>query len=154
METFSNHFVVFQVEGQNYAVNLLSVERVVRAVEITRLPSEDPYVLGVVDVQGEVMKVLNIRRFLGVPDKEIDISDQFIISRATAGKIIIVADSVYGVYELSSEDTRSSATLSGVSGFITKVGRFGDSLVLVIDIENLVFVLDQNHPKIPALISN
>lgn len=154
METFENHFVIFKVEGQDYAVNLLNVERVVRAAQITRLPSEDPYILGVVDVQGEVLQVLNTRRFLGAPDKDIDISDQFIISRTTTNKVIIVADSVYGVYDLPSEDTGSLTNRSGASGFIRNVGRFGDSLVLVIDIETLVFMLDQNNPKNTALISN
>jgi len=101
METFSNHFVIFKVDDQDYALSLLNVERVVRAVQITRLPSNDKYVLGVVDVQGEVVQVLNTRRILDSPDKEIDLSDQFVISKSANRKLILVADSVPGVYELS-----------------------------------------------------
>jgi purine-binding chemotaxis protein CheW len=154
METFSNHFVIFTVDDQNYALSLSNVERVVRAVQITRLPSNDKYVLGVVDVQGEVVQVLNTRSILGSPDKEIDLSDQFVIARSANRKVILVADSVPGVYELSVQEARHLKTDSKSSGVVRHVARLGDSLVLVINMDLILSILDEANSSIPAPFPN
>jgi purine-binding chemotaxis protein CheW len=154
METFSNHFVIFKVDDQDYALSLLNVERVVRAVQITHLPSNDKYVLGVVDVQGEVVQVLNTRRILDSPDKEIDLSDQFVISKSANRKLILVADSVSGVYELSVQEARPLTTNSKSPGVVRHVARLGDSLVLVINIDLILSILDEANPSIPPPLPN
>ncbi|MEI6134826.1 MAG: chemotaxis protein CheW [Desulfomonile sp.] len=154
METFSNHFVIFKVDDQDYALSLLNVERVVRAVQITRLPSNDKYVLGVVDVQGEVVQVLNTRRILDSPDKEIDLSDQFVISKSANRKLILVADSVPGVYELSVQEARPLKTNSKSPGVVRYVARLGDSLVVVINIDLILSILDEANPSIPPPFPN
>ena len=154
METFSNHFVIFKVDDQDYALSLLNVERVVRAVQITRLPSNDKYVLGVVDVQGEVVQVLNTRRILDSPDKEIDLSDQFVISKCANRKLILVADSVRGVYELSVQEARPLKTNSKSPGVVRYVARLGDSLVVVINIDLILSILDEANPSIPQPFPN
>ncbi len=154
METSSNHFVIFKVDDQDYALSLLNVERVVRAVQITRLPSNDKHVLGVVDVQGEVVQVFNTRSILDAPDKEIDLSDQFVISKSANRKLILVADSVPGVYELSVQEARPLKTNSKFSGIVTDVARLGDSLVLVINLERLLSISDNTNAFIPATLTD
>ncbi len=145
METCSNYFVIFKIDEQHYALSLLNVERVVRAVQITSIPSKQKYVLGVVDVQGNVTPVLNTRNLLDAPDKEIDLSDQFIISKNSNRKVILVVDSVPGVSELFGEEDRPIIVRSESSGLVQDIARFGDSLVLVINVEFLFSIIDDNN---------
>ncbi len=62
----SNQLVVFTVDDQQYALNLVCVERVVRAVEVTHLPQAPETVLGVINFEGQVIPVVNTRQASGV----------------------------------------------------------------------------------------
>ena len=66
----SKQLVVFTVDDQHYALDLVSVERVVRAVEITHLPQAPDTVMGVINFEGKVIPVVNTRDAWACP-KEI-----------------------------------------------------------------------------------
>ena len=75
-----NQLVVFFLNEQKYALYLPAVERVVSAIEVTPLPQAPDNVLGIINVMGKVITVVNIRKRFGLPEREIDLSDQFIIA--------------------------------------------------------------------------
>ena len=87
----SNQLVVFLLNEQRYALYLPVVERVVSAVEVTPLPKAPDIVLGVINMQGKVIPVVNIRRRFGLPERQIDLSDQFIIANTTKRPVVLVA---------------------------------------------------------------
>ncbi len=95
----SNRLVVFTLDEQRYALYLPVVERVVNAVEVTPLPKVPDIVLGVINVQGKVIPVVNIRRRFGLPEREIELSYQFIIANTSKQMVVLVADTVSGVIE-------------------------------------------------------
>jgi purine-binding chemotaxis protein CheW len=57
-----NQLVVLTLDEQRYALHLSAVERIVRMVEITPLPKAPQIVLGVVNVQGRIVPIVNIRK--------------------------------------------------------------------------------------------
>jgi chemotaxis signal transduction protein len=59
--------VVFTLDEQRYALHLDAVKRIVRAVEVTPLPKAPQIVLGVVNVQGKVIPVMNLRSRFSLP---------------------------------------------------------------------------------------
>ena len=59
--THATPFVVFTLDEQRYALRLSAVERIVRAVEVIPLPETPKIVIGMINVQGRVMPVVNIR---------------------------------------------------------------------------------------------
>ncbi len=77
----SIRLVLLTVDGQTYALHLEAVDRIVRAVEVTPLPGAPVIVLGAIDVEGRVLPVLNLRRRLRLPEREIGPADQFLIAR-------------------------------------------------------------------------
>ena len=79
--------VVFFLDGQRYGLHLSTVRRVVRAVEVRALPSAPGIVLGVINIEGRIIPVINVRRRFGLPDKEIDLDDHFIVA-ATARRTV------------------------------------------------------------------
>ena len=78
-----NHIVVLTLDEQRYALRLSAVERIVRAVEVTALPQAPEGVLGVVNVEGRVIPVVNIRQRFNLPEQEINLDDQLIIARTS-----------------------------------------------------------------------
>ncbi len=138
MSDLMNNFLIFQIDDQHFALTLLDVERVVRAVEVTPLPSSERYILGVVDVQGSVLMVVNTRKVLGTPEKELELSDQFIILKTSLNRFVLVADSVIGVARLAAQDLALQNRYGDETGYIDFAARFEDFIVLVINPDKLI----------------
>lgn len=61
--------VVFTVEGKELGVDILKVQEILRMVEITPFPRMPDFALGVINLRGRVVPVINLRRKLGLPDR-------------------------------------------------------------------------------------
>ena len=101
LELPMNHFLLFQIGDQTFRLSIFNVDRVVRAVQITQLPFSNENILGIVDVQGSVIQVINSRKLFKIPEKDIELSDQFIIVKAYGSRFILIADLALEVIDLS-----------------------------------------------------
>ena len=126
---------MFSLDAGRYALPLAAVERIVRAVEITPLPSAPPIVLGAIDVQGRVLPVFNIRRRFGLPERDIDPADQFVIARSANRAVVLVVDAAQGVLQSPVSDTISAASIASGLEHIQGVIRLPDGLVLIQDLD-------------------
>ena len=130
--------VVFRLDAQRYAVPLIVVERIVRAVEVTPLPRAPAIVLGVIDVEGRVLPVLNIRRRFGLPDKDIRPKDQFLIAQTARRAVVLVIDEAQGVIERPSTDIVIPARIVPGLEQIQGVIKLEDGLGLIHDLEKFL----------------
>jgi purine-binding chemotaxis protein CheW len=126
---------VFSLDAGRYALSLAAVERVVRAVEVTHLPAAPPIVLGAIDVQGRVLPVFNVRRRFGLPERDIDPADQFVIARSANRTVVLVVDAAHGVLQSPLADTTSAASIATGLEHIRGVIRLPDGLVLIQDLD-------------------
>ncbi|MBS1213848.1 MAG: cheW2 [Proteobacteria bacterium] len=97
--------LVFHVGDRHYALHYEAVERVIRAVEVTPLPDAPEDILGVINVYGRIVPVLNVRKRLGLPDRDMELNDHLIITQTTKWPIALWVDRVSGVldYPISRE---------------------------------------------------
>lgn len=130
-----SRLVVFRLDAQRYALSLAVVERSVRAVEVTGLPNAPAIVLGVINVEGCVLPVLNLRRRFGLPEREISLSDQFLIARTTRRTVVLVVDETQGVIEHPKAEIIGPAQIVPGLGQIQGVVKLPDGLVLIHDLE-------------------
>lgn len=134
----SVQLVVFCLDEQRYALSLAAVERIVRAAEVTLLPNAPPIVLGVLDVDGHVLPVLDVRRRFGLRQREISPADQFLIARTAPRTVVLVVDEAQGVIERSqAEIIGSREIVPGLEQF-EGVVRLDDGLVLIHDLEKFL----------------
>jgi purine-binding chemotaxis protein CheW len=130
--------VVFRLDAQAYAVPLSAVERVVRAVEVTPLPQAPAIVLGVIDVEGRVLPVLNLRRRFGLPDKDIQPTDQFLIARTAQRTVVLVIGEAQDVIERSATEIVGPAMIVAGLEQIKGVIKLEDGLALIHDLERFL----------------
>ena len=93
--------VVFSLDAQRYALQLSVVQRIVCAVDVTPLPSAPAIVLGVINIEGRIVPVINVRKRFWLPDKQIGLNDHLIIATTAKRPVALLADSVSGVVEVS-----------------------------------------------------
>lgn len=126
--------LVFTLENIRYALRLTAVERVVRAVDIIPLPKAPEIVLGVINFGGRVVPVLNIRARFRLPERELQVSDQLILARASGRELALVADAVGGVVERKEQQVIAAERILPALEFLEGVAKLEDGLILIHDL--------------------
>jgi purine-binding chemotaxis protein CheW len=139
----SIQLVIFTLEGQSYALELAGVHRVVRAVEVTPLPHAPDVVLGVINVQGDLMAVVNLRRRFHLPERDIRLSDQLIIAnmlvrgreRGATRRVALLVDTVTGVRVVAEQSLIAAKEVISDLAYVQGVAKVADDLILIHDLE-------------------
>ena len=130
--------VVFNLDEQQYALHLSAVERIVRVAEITLVPQAPAIVLGVINIQGRVIPVINIRKRFCLPDREMSLSDHLIIARTARRAAAMVADAVVSVVERWEEElTAADRILPGLE-YVEGVVKLEDGLILIHNLDTFL----------------
>ena len=145
-----HHLVVFALDEQLYALPLPVVERVVRVVDVTPLPSAPQIVHGVINVQGQIFPVVNIRRRFRFPERELRLSDQLLIAQTAKRTVVLLVDEVHGVIECSPQDMVTAERILPTMEYIAGVMKRENGLVLIHDLGTFLS-LDEEHALDAAL---
>jgi purine-binding chemotaxis protein CheW len=139
-----NQLMAFRLDAQGYALYLSVVEKVVRAAEITPLPKAPEIVLGIVNWQGRVIPVVNMRARFGLTAREIDLADRFIFARTGKRVVALIADSVDGVIFRSREEVVSPEHIAPGITYIDGVAKLEDGLLLIHDLDKFLSLEEKN----------
>ncbi len=137
-QTDQKQIVVFTLDEPRYALCLAAVERAVRAVEITPLPKAPEIVLGVVNVQGQIVPVVDIRKRLHLPAREMNLDDQFIIAHTSRRLVALAVDSVVGIRQLVEREWVTAEQVLPGAAYIHGVAKLEDTLVLICDLDQFL----------------
>ncbi len=137
--------VVFTLDGQRCALFLPVVERVVRAVEITPLPQAPNLVLGIINAWGRVVPVLAIRQRLGLPPREPDLDDRFLLARANGRLVALVTDAVAGVQRLDQQQLADEQPGLGFAPLLQGVAKLPDGLILIYDLDRFLSLEEERR---------
>jgi purine-binding chemotaxis protein CheW len=114
------------------------VERIVWVVEETPLPKAPEIVRGVVDVQGRIMPVVNIRRRFGLPERDINLSDQLIIAHTSKRRVALVVDAVPDVVEPSEHELMAVEKILPGLKYVEGVVKLKDGLILIHNLDQFL----------------
>lgn len=135
----SSHLLIFALEGQRYALPLAAVIRVVRAAALTPLPKAPEIVLGILDLHGEIIPVINLRKRFRLPERPICCEDQFLVARTPRFPVALAVDSTQGVAQRDPEAVVEPGEIVPGTGYLCGVTRSADGLVLIHDLGTLLF---------------
>jgi purine-binding chemotaxis protein CheW len=127
-------WVLFALDAGRYALPLDSVERVVRAAEVTALPKAPDVVLGALDVAGDILPVFSLRRRFGLPDRALRPADQLVIARTARRRVVLLVDAALGLVDDPGSPVDAAALAPGLE-HIRGVISLPDGLVLIHDLE-------------------
>ncbi|MCL5883916.1 MAG: chemotaxis protein CheW [Desulfobacteria bacterium] len=130
--------VVFTMDAQRYAIPLAAIERVFPTAEITPIPKAPEIVLGVVDIRGRVVPVVNIRRRFRLPEREPEIYDHMIVASMGKRAVAFVVDGATGVLEIPESEITSLRDLLPRTEYVEGVIRLPDGLILIHDLETFL----------------
>lgn len=148
----SDQLLIFNIDGARYAVHLHAVERVIPAVEITPLPEGPDIVTGVINVQGRILPILNIRRKFRLHERDMDVDDDIVIAKGSKWTIAFAVDAVEGVVELRPDEIIPAASILPDMEYTEGVIKIQDNIVFLHDIDKALSFEDR--AKLGAVTEN
>ena len=130
--------VVFSLDDQRYALPLERVKRSIRVVAITPLPELPPIVLGIMDLGGLVIPVIDIRKRFGHPSRDIRLSDHLIVATTGRRTVALLVDQTKGVIEISPESYAPAEKILPGLNLVDGAISLMDGLVLIHNLERLL----------------
>lgn len=138
----SDSVVLLAVDELNLALNLEAVERVIRAVEIAPLPDAPRGVLGVINLQGRIVPVFDLRARFGLPARYVRADDHLVIARLRSRAVALLVDTVGEVVPAGQVQLIQSSEILPEMESISGVMKLEGGLVFVHDLEKFLSIED------------
>lgn len=133
-------WVTFQLAEETYGINVMQVQEVLRYSEIAPVPGAPSYVLGIINLRGNVVTVIDTRARFGLDSTEVTDSTRVVIIEADQQVIGILVDSVAEVVYLRSSDIDSAPNIGTEESarFIQGVSNREGELLILVDLNKLL----------------
>ncbi|MCX5660804.1 MAG: chemotaxis protein CheW [Planctomycetota bacterium] len=130
-------FCTFLVDGLYFGVEVRQVQEVIRYQEMTRVPLADPVVRGLINLRGQIVTAIDLRRRLDLGDLPEGSVPMNVVVRTADGVLSLLVDEIGDVLDVSPENyERPPETISGVAReLVTGIYKLKDRLLLVLDTE-------------------
>ena len=143
--TLREHVLVllFDVAGERYGVETSVVREIVRAVQPTRLPSAPGVVLGLINMRGELVPVIDLRARFGVPPVPLSPAEAFVLVWSGRRVVALRADQVHALIKVARDDIHQLATAVPHAHFTESAVRLADGVLLLCDVERFLDEAEQ-----------
>lgn len=134
-----HQLVSFQLGPEEYAIDILGVQEIIRLVDITHVPNAPHYVDGVVNLRGKVIPIINLRTRFGLSSTEPTKDTRIIVVEVARLILGFIVDSVEEVLRLPEDliEPSPSTGRGGADDFHKGVGRVNGRLLILLDLERL-----------------
>jgi purine-binding chemotaxis protein CheW len=141
IESGANEFVTFLIAGEVFALNMAPVQEIIRVPEVVKVPKSPPSLMGIANLRGRVLPIINLRKIFGLPEKELDESSRVIVIDIgqALGFLVDNVASVIDVEEAkidTSSDIKSVVKSEFLRGVIKDIAQF--KMVMILDIEKVI----------------
>ena len=138
----SKQYIVVQIGNEKYGIDINFIDNIVRMSKITRVPKVQSYFKGVMNLRGEIVPVMSIRKKMGLPEDVITDSSRIIIIKLEEkGSIGIIVDEVREVITLNMAEVEKT---TAKDSFINGIGKNGNELISLFEINAIVEEKDMN----------
>ena len=141
-------WVTFRLGDEKYGINVMQVQEVLRVAEIAPVPGAPSYVLGIINLRGNVVTVIDTRNRFGLMSRDTDDSSRIVIIETASHIIGILVDSVAEVVELRSSDIETAPNVGNeeTSRYIQGVTSRDNELLILVDLNR--FLSDEEKAEL------
>jgi len=132
--------VGFIVGEEEFAVPILSIQEIIKPIEWTRVPFVPDYVLGVFNLRGNVLPLIDLRKKFGAPSDEMDENTRFIVMKIKDEDVAFVIDRLTSAIRIPTKNILPPPeTYSNEDDIIEGVGRLNDGrIITILKVDNLI----------------
>ena len=132
-------YIVVLIGSENYGIDIKYVDNIVRMQKITRVPKAQHYFRGVINLRGEIVPVMSVRRKMDLGEDEFTKDSRIIILKIEEhGNLGIVVDAVREVVTLGPDEIEHNNNRDVSNTFINGIGKNGEQLISLFDINKII----------------
>ncbi|MCL1884561.1 MAG: chemotaxis protein CheW [Defluviitaleaceae bacterium] len=139
-DTIKDQYLTFAIEDEDYGVEIAFVKEIIKMQSITKVPEMPGFVEGIINLRGDLIGVLDVRKRFGKVSKEHDEETCIIVIFYGDYTLGMIVDAVQET-AIITEDNISpppSAKLSYANQFVRNIGKVGEEVKLLLDVERFL----------------
>ncbi|HEV2617727.1 MAG TPA: chemotaxis protein CheW [Candidatus Acidoferrales bacterium] len=144
--------VGLRIGRETYGIPIGQVREIVRVPEITAVPNAQEYVEGVINLRGRIVSVVDLRKRFGESNLENNKKSRVVVVEIADRTVGLIVNSASEVLKLPPSEIAppSSVFLDGEVEYVTGVGKLGNRLIILLDLEKTLKGGELHHPLQPA----
>lgn len=144
-------YVTFRLDDETYGINVMQIQEVLRYTEIAPVPGAPDYVLGIINLRGNVVTVIDTRRRFGLMDAEVTEATRIVVMESENQVMGVLVDSVAEVIYLKASEIETAPNVGNEESakFIQGVCNKNGELIILVEFEKML--TDHEWAEIAAL---
>lgn len=131
--------VSFHLAGEEYAIEILRVQEIIRMQDLTRVPNSPAFVEGVINLRGRVIPIVSLRKRFGLDPIPADKNTRIVVVEVHGTVVGLVVDSVSEVLRISVDTIEPPPRFGKVEReYVSGVGKLENRLLLLLDVDYLL----------------
>ena len=133
-------WVTFRLDNETYGINVMQVQEVLRYTEIAPVPGAPNYVMGIINLRGNVVTVIDTRERFGLPSQDLSDNTRIVIIETDEQVVGILVDAVAEVVYLHQSEIELAPNVGNDESakFIQGVCHKNDELLILVELEKLL----------------
>ncbi|MEX0605926.1 MAG: chemotaxis protein CheW [Marinobacter sp.] len=133
-------YVTFRLDDETYGIGVMQIQEVLRYTEIAPVPGAPDYVLGIINLRGNVVTVIDTRRRFGLADQEVTDATRIVVMESSNQVMGILVDSVAEVVYLKSSEIEIAPNVGNEESakFIQGVCNKNGELIILVEFDKML----------------
>ena len=137
----AKQYIVTNIGGEQYGINIVYVDNIVRMQKITRVPKAQKVFTGVSNLRGEILPVMSLRKKFELEEDDYTNNTRIIIVKLEQqGMVGLIVDSVKEVVTLNESDIEKTnlSITEGGQAYVNAVGKLGNNLISLLNLHAVI----------------
>ncbi|KXS43580.1 MULTISPECIES: chemotaxis protein CheW [unclassified Candidatus Frackibacter] len=139
MSNETKQLIVFDLGGEEFGVKITKVQEIIRMKELTQLPNASEFMAGIINLRGDIISVIDLRKRFGVEQKETK-KTRIIIVEMDNQDVGLIVDSVSEVLRIEPADIEDAPErIAGIKDdYLKGIGKVDDRIIILLDLDQLL----------------
>ncbi len=133
-------YVTFRLDDETYGIGVMQIQEVLRHTEIAAVPGAPDYVLGIINLRGNVVTVIDTRRRFGLADQEVTDATRIVVMESSNQVMGILVDSVAEVVYLKTSEIETAPNVGNEESakFLQGVCNKNGELIILVEFDKML----------------
>ena len=135
----SFQIVCFKIGHEEYGIDILQVQEILKLPRVTKIPKSIDYIMGVMDLRGKVIPIVDLSKKFKIEAAKVSDSNRAIVVDIGGKQVGLGIDSVSHVIKVNSSDIEPPPpVVKGISGkYIVGIAKLEDGFIVILDISKI-----------------
>ncbi|OCL26178.1 chemotaxis protein CheW [Orenia metallireducens] len=140
MSNETGQIIVFDIGEEKFGVKITEVHEIIRMKKITELPINSPYIAGIINLRGDIISVIDLRKRFGIDNIVEDDNTRIIVVEFEGQNVGLIVDAVSEVLHIdeSKVDVPPKSMAGIKNDYIRGIIKVGEDIVILLELGNLL----------------